>query len=182
MTESLISSHVAPMARSGSMPVTAKAPISQHAKSAAAGKSLTTLSVSADSNSDGVPDLVTRHPDGGLSSSTGDGTGGYKTGQKIGTGWQIYDHFINTGDFDSDGKPDLLARHPNGSLLVLLRRRKRNVPNSAPDRYRLDHLRPNHQRRRQQQRREIGHRRPPIRRHPLVLRRRRHAHRRLQPA
>jgi hypothetical protein len=59
-----------------------------------------------DFNGDGIADLVMRRPNGDLWFSPGDGWGKYLAGQKIGSGWQIYDHVIGTGDFNGDGIND----------------------------------------------------------------------------
>jgi hypothetical protein len=69
-----------------------------------------------DFNGDGIADLIMRKPNGDLWFSAGDGWGKYLTGQKIGSGWQIYDLILGTGDYDSDGRNDLVARKHDGSL------------------------------------------------------------------
>lgn len=35
---------------------------------------------------------------------------------KVGTGWQIYNNIVSTGDLTSDGKPDLIGRDANGII------------------------------------------------------------------
>lgn len=69
-----------------------------------------------DFNSDGRADVIQRRTNGELWFHPGDGTGKFLAGQKIGSGWYIYDRIIGVGDFNKDGKNDLVARKPDGSL------------------------------------------------------------------
>lgn len=69
-----------------------------------------------DFNGDGISDLIQRKVNGELWLYPGDGTGRSRAGQRIGTGWQIFDTILGTGDFNADGKNDLVARKFDGSL------------------------------------------------------------------
>ncbi len=69
-----------------------------------------------DFNGDGLADLIQRKANGELWLYPGDGTGKFRAGQRIGTGWEIYDSVLGTGDFNADGKNDLVARKFDGSL------------------------------------------------------------------
>ncbi|HEX9227447.1 MAG TPA: FG-GAP-like repeat-containing protein, partial [Arthrobacter sp.] len=74
------------------------------------------LVASGDFNGDGIADLIQRKSNGELWLYPGDGTGKSRTGQRIGTGWEIYNSILGTGDFNGDGKNDLVARKFDGSL------------------------------------------------------------------
>jgi hypothetical protein len=71
-----------------------------------------------DFDGDGYTDLITRKSTGELFLYTGNGTGGWKTGQRqpIGAGFQMYDQILSPGDFTGDGFADILCRKPNGEL------------------------------------------------------------------
>lgn len=69
-----------------------------------------------DFNGDGIADLIQRKINGELWLYPGDGTGKSRAGQRIGTGWEIYNSILGTGDFNGDGKNDLVARRFDGSL------------------------------------------------------------------
>lgn len=69
-----------------------------------------------DFNGDGISDLIQRKANGELWLYPGDGTGKSRAGQRIGTGWEIFDSVFGTGDFNGDGKNDLVARRFDGSL------------------------------------------------------------------
>ncbi|KUM32604.1 hypothetical protein AR539_11190 [Arthrobacter sp. EPSL27] len=69
-----------------------------------------------DFNGDGISDLIQRKINGELWLYPGDGTGRSQAGQRIGTGWEIFNSILGTGDFNGDGKNDLVARKFDGSL------------------------------------------------------------------
>lgn len=69
-----------------------------------------------DFNGDGRSDLLNRRADGTLWLHPGQGNGRFGTPVRIGTGFQIFNHFVATGDYDGDGRNDFLARHVDGSL------------------------------------------------------------------
>lgn len=69
-----------------------------------------------DFNGDGIADLIQRKANGELWLYPGDGTGKSRAGQRIGTGWEIYNSVLGTGDFNGDGRNDLVARRFDGSL------------------------------------------------------------------
>jgi hypothetical protein len=69
-----------------------------------------------DFNGDGISDLIQRKINGELWLYPGDGTGRSQAGQRIGTGWEIFDSILGAGDFNGDGKNDLVARKFDGSL------------------------------------------------------------------
>lgn len=69
-----------------------------------------------DFNGDGIADLIQRKVNGELWLYPGDGTGKSRAGQRIGTGWEIYNSILGTGDFNGDGRNDLVARKFDGSL------------------------------------------------------------------
>ena len=69
-----------------------------------------------DFNGDGNADLIQRKANGELWLFPGNGAGGSGAGQRIGTGWEIYNAILGTGDFNADGKNDLVARRFDGSL------------------------------------------------------------------
>ncbi|MHA7222164.1 FG-GAP-like repeat-containing protein [Arthrobacter sp. RHLT1-20] len=69
-----------------------------------------------DFNGDGIADLIQRKGNGELWLFPGDGTGKSRTGQRIGTGWEVYNSIFGAGDFNGDGKGDLVARKHDGSL------------------------------------------------------------------
>ena len=69
-----------------------------------------------DFNGDGIADLIQRKANGELWLYPGDGTGKSRAGQRIGTGWEIYNSILGVGDFNGDGRNDLVARRFDGSL------------------------------------------------------------------
>lgn len=69
-----------------------------------------------DFNGDGLADLIQRKSNGELWLYPGNGAGTSLAGQRIGTGWDIYDRILGTGDFNGDGRNDLAARKHDGSL------------------------------------------------------------------
>jgi hypothetical protein len=74
-----------------------------------------------DFNGDGKPDFVARRPDGTLWLYAGTGAvttsnQGYSPASQIGTGWNIFDAIIGSGDFNGDRNTDIVARKPDGTL------------------------------------------------------------------
>ncbi|MFF5280831.1 N-acetylmuramoyl-L-alanine amidase [Streptomyces sp. NPDC013171] len=71
-----------------------------------------------DLTGDGKPDLIAREKSGVLWLYKGTGTPAtpFAPRVKIGTGWQIYNDVVSTGDLTSDGKPDLIGRDSTGAL------------------------------------------------------------------
>ncbi|MFH9721669.1 N-acetylmuramoyl-L-alanine amidase [Streptomyces sp. NPDC017254] len=71
-----------------------------------------------DLTGDGKPDLIAREKSGVIWLYKGTGTPGtpFATRVKIGTGWQIYNNIVSTGDLTSDGKADLIGRDGTGAL------------------------------------------------------------------
>ena len=70
-----------------------------------------------DVTGDGRVDLLGRTPAGRLYLYRGTGVAtstatGYRPGVVIGTGWQVYNTVLSTGDLTWDGKADLIARTP----------------------------------------------------------------------
>ncbi|MEV7674408.1 VCBS repeat-containing protein [Streptomyces sp. NPDC088752] len=71
-----------------------------------------------DISGDGRADVLARTPAGELwvYVSTGTPDAPFHARQKIGKGWEVYDHLIGLGDSDGDGRGDFLARTPSGVL------------------------------------------------------------------
>ncbi|GHG03166.1 hypothetical protein GCM10018791_13760 [Streptomyces zaomyceticus] len=71
-----------------------------------------------DLTGDGKPDLIAREKSGVIWLYKGTGTPGtpFATRVKVGTGWQIYNNIVSTGDLTSDGKADLIGRDSTGTL------------------------------------------------------------------
>ncbi|MFB7539710.1 N-acetylmuramoyl-L-alanine amidase [Streptomyces zaomyceticus] len=71
-----------------------------------------------DLTGDGKPDLIAREKSGVIWLYKGTGTPGtpFATRVKVGTGWQIYNNIVSTGDLTSDGKADLIGRDGTGTL------------------------------------------------------------------
>jgi hypothetical protein len=80
---------------------------------------------SGDLNSDRIPDLIARRPDGAVMLYTGTGKAGvagnegYNTAVQIANGWQNYVDLTAPGDFSGDGIPDLLGRKADGTLWLI---------------------------------------------------------------
>ncbi len=71
-----------------------------------------------DQTGDGKPDVIGRESSGVLWLYPGTGNPSAPLGPrvKIGTGWQIYNTIVSTGDLTGDGKPDVMAREASGAL------------------------------------------------------------------
>lgn len=70
-----------------------------------------------DWDGDGADDFLARRAsDGALLLYASNGTGGFRSGRQVGSGWQAITAIVPAGDWDSDGDPDLLARRRDGSL------------------------------------------------------------------
>ncbi|MER7909747.1 N-acetylmuramoyl-L-alanine amidase [Streptomyces sp. NPDC096068] len=71
-----------------------------------------------DLTGDGKPDLLAREKSGVLWLYRGTGTPAtpFAPRERIGTGWQIYNGIISTGDLSGDGKPDFIGRDTAGVL------------------------------------------------------------------
>ncbi|MEU7295420.1 N-acetylmuramoyl-L-alanine amidase [Streptomyces exfoliatus] len=71
-----------------------------------------------DLTGDGKADLIAREKSGVIWLYKGTGTPAvpFAPRVKVGTGWQIYNNIVSTGDLTSDGKPDLIGRDANGII------------------------------------------------------------------
>ncbi|MFE2557532.1 N-acetylmuramoyl-L-alanine amidase [Streptomyces sp. NPDC059352] len=71
-----------------------------------------------DLTGDGKADLIAREKSGVIWLYQGTGTPAvpFAPRVKVGTGWQIYNNIVSTGDLTSDGKPDLIGRDANGII------------------------------------------------------------------
>ncbi|MFF4184057.1 N-acetylmuramoyl-L-alanine amidase [Streptomyces sp. NPDC001691] len=71
-----------------------------------------------DLDGDGKGDFVAREPSGKLWFYPGTGSAVQPFGDRrqIGTGWNIYNAIVSSGDLNGDGKPDLTARDADGKL------------------------------------------------------------------
>ncbi|MFJ4867715.1 N-acetylmuramoyl-L-alanine amidase [Streptomyces sp. NPDC088757] len=71
-----------------------------------------------DLTGDGKPDLLAREKSGALWLYRGTGTPAtpFAARLQIGTGWQIYNSLISTGDLSGDGKADFIGRDASGAL------------------------------------------------------------------
>ncbi|ROQ31817.1 N-acetylmuramoyl-L-alanine amidase [Streptomyces sp. PanSC19] len=71
-----------------------------------------------DLTGDSKPDVIAREKSGVLWLYKGTGTPAvpFAPRVKIGTGWQIYNDIVSTGDLTSDGKADLIGRDSTGAL------------------------------------------------------------------
>ncbi|NKX49339.1 lysozyme M1, partial [Arthrobacter deserti] len=67
-----------------------------------------------DLTGDGNADLLSRRTDGTMWPYPGNGSGGFATARRIGSGWQKYNAIVGAGDLNGDGRPDVLARHTDG--------------------------------------------------------------------
>ncbi|WP_416417516.1 FG-GAP-like repeat-containing protein [Paenarthrobacter aromaticivorans] len=69
-----------------------------------------------DYNSDGTTDVLARDSAGGLWLYPGNGNSGWLPRSQVGSGWNIMNLLMASGDFDGDRKPDVLARDEAGDL------------------------------------------------------------------
>ncbi|WP_137989897.1 N-acetylmuramoyl-L-alanine amidase [Streptomyces vilmorinianum] len=71
-----------------------------------------------DLTGDGKADLIAREKSGALYlyQGTGNPSVPFAPRAKIGTGWQIYNMIVSTGDLSGDGKPDFIGRDASGVL------------------------------------------------------------------
>jgi hypothetical protein len=71
-----------------------------------------------DWDGDGNSDLIARQPNGVLVMYAGNGALGWKTGLPVtlGTGWNVFNEVIGSGDWDGNGTADIITREPNGNL------------------------------------------------------------------
>jgi hypothetical protein len=78
------------------------------------------VSASQDLDGDGRPDTVGRERAAGrLWFYAGDGRGGAVSRRAVGTGWQMHDSLVMTGDVTGDGRPDLYGRDVAGGRMYL---------------------------------------------------------------
>src|ERR1700693_466848 len=67
----------------------------------------------------GAPDIIARMPsDGSLWLFSGDGLGGYTGPKQIASGFNVYTHLVDAGNFTGHGRPDLLAVRADGELVL----------------------------------------------------------------
>ncbi|MFF3321890.1 N-acetylmuramoyl-L-alanine amidase, partial [Streptomyces sp. NPDC002889] len=78
----------------------------------------TILTGTGDLTGDAKADMIARDTAGSLwlHKGTGNATTPFAARTKIGTGWQIYNTLVGTGDLTKDGKADMIAREPSGAL------------------------------------------------------------------
>ncbi|WP_432059090.1 N-acetylmuramoyl-L-alanine amidase [Streptomyces sp. S1] len=86
-----------------------------------------------DLTGDGRPDLLAREKSGVLWLYKGTGTPAtpFAPRERIGTGWQIYNSIISTGDLSGDGKPDFIGRDTAGVLWLYQGTGKAAAPYAA---------------------------------------------------
>ncbi|MEU8624017.1 N-acetylmuramoyl-L-alanine amidase [Streptomyces sp. NPDC048669] len=73
-----------------------------------------------DLDGDGKADMIARNGSGVIYfyKGTGDPAKPFAPKAQIGTGWQIYDALVSTGDLNGDGKADFVARDKSGVLWI----------------------------------------------------------------
>lgn len=73
-----------------------------------------------DLDGDGKADLIARNAAGAIYfyKGTGDPAKPFAPKAQIGTGWQIYDTLVSTGDLNGDGRADFVARDKSGVLWI----------------------------------------------------------------
>jgi hypothetical protein len=72
-----------------------------------------------DWNGDGRADLITRRSNGDLILHAGASAGGFTTGTRIGTGWQVMDQVVGVGDWAGTGRPGLVALDRSAGRILL---------------------------------------------------------------
>jgi len=74
-----------------------------------------------DWNGNGYADLIAiRRSDGAMYLYPGKRGGGFSSGKRIGTAWNVYPHVAAVGDWSGDGKPDLLGVDAKGRAVLHL--------------------------------------------------------------
>ncbi|WP_328947408.1 VCBS repeat-containing protein (plasmid) [Streptomyces sp. NBC_00250] len=83
-----------------------------------------------DLSGDTKPDIVARDKEGilWLYKGTGDGSKPFASRSRVGSGWNLFNKLIATGDVDADGRSDLLARDPQGGLWLYKGTRVASAP------------------------------------------------------
>ncbi|MGQ4490961.1 N-acetylmuramoyl-L-alanine amidase [Streptomyces sp. SAS_281] len=73
-----------------------------------------------DLDGDGKADMIARNSSGVIYfyKGTGEPSKPFEPKAQIGTGWQIYDAIVSTGDLNGDGKADFVARDKSGVLWI----------------------------------------------------------------
>ena len=77
---------------------------------------MTMIIAPGDMNSDRKADMLARDSSGALWLYPGNGSGGWQTRAKVGSGWNVMTAVVGSGDMNSDGKADVLARDTFGTL------------------------------------------------------------------
>ncbi|MGN6303091.1 MAG: FG-GAP-like repeat-containing protein [Angustibacter sp.] len=104
-------------------PAAAAAPPGTAPGTAPVASTSTSTSVAAgydnDLDGDGHPDVLAPAPSGALYLYPGNGAGGWRPRQVIGSGWTGFDQVLLAGDWDGDGHGDVVARRrSDGALFV----------------------------------------------------------------